>query len=420
MDDEEVEDRFSGAFGFDMDAGEWQDQMDRVNKFIEDVVARGISARVGGSYQKETVSQIAEITNGSLADLIRLAFPVDGQDWKSRTGDGAEGFATKKRVVFEARRKLAYLFLFRGAGEYLESTIRAGIRPIEKLWGGAVGFPSSEQKLDYVFSRNEDGEKELADVRIGKDTIVEVEGDSQYEHTPQETILRGFAQKKKDAPGFMVSVDTRRKSTASVYRKVVALGLDDPRQVIDVFGRSLAILPDTDDARSRGYIGKVDTRTVQLGKDRGGDETEDRSVTDFAPVLDILEYWSRQPGVRVLEYKPTPQGGEAMKSHSKFGGRIRVAKFYIEHTDRAGAKRYEEVQIFSPSQDGRSSLYWLEKKKEDDARYFVDRLHDTQGLRSFLELNFPVAIYGGPIRAMQKEMIVQSSDRKKSTTRKKK
>lgn len=399
LSDKSIEEKFTDAFDLSLDR--LPERMDRVNKYIADVVSRGVVARVGVSYQKELVGQITEISNGSLVDLIRYAFPVDGSEWKDRVGQGSHALLLKKRIAFEARRKLALLYLFTGTDEYLEQKIQLGIRPIEEGWKNATSFPSESEKLDYVFSETSGKERHLVDVVVGTGLHNNAYQGSSFKHIPQETVFRRFTYGSgKGRPSFLINNDVRRKSTASAYRKSLTEALDDPTKILDVYGRLLPIVQNAEDARSLEYVNSIETRRIAMAHSVDA-PLEEIEVTDYAPVLDIIEYWSEQSGVRVLKYKSTPKGNEGIDAATASGGQIRVAKFYIEHTDKKRQKRYEEVQIYTPSPDGKSSFYWLEKKKEDDDRYFIDRLHDTKGLHSFLEIMFPTGIYGGPMHALQ-------------------
>jgi 8-oxo-dGTP pyrophosphatase MutT (NUDIX family) len=360
-------------------------RLDRINKFINNIVDVGINPRVGAVYQRDLVSQITDISGAQLGRLLSYAFSLENPSWGDEAGSGKDALLMKKRIVFEARRKLTLLFLFSEVDQSYAEVIKKGNEPIEKLVQGFLTLP--QVRGEIVSLGNERGEIENILVNPKEKSFRE-----SAVIKKQETRFRRFKPGTRGIP-FLVGNEVRTKQMDSVYRKVIVRGINDPKDIKDIYGRAFTIAPDQENPLSKKYVSQREIRSLMI-------DGKLQNVNDFAPILDILEYYQNQPNVRVFQYKATPELGENTKSSGVGGGEIRAAKFYIEHTDEKGITRFEEIQIFSSSEDGKSALYWQSKKKEDDERYFLDRMLDTKGLRSFLELMFPTAIYGEPIHAM--------------------
>lgn len=128
----------------------------------------------------------------------------------------------------------------------------------------------------------------------------------------------------------------------------------------------------------------------------------DKVVNEYAAVLEIIKQLQRK-GAKILDYDPTNRPGENFNSSGPGGGDpIVLAKFYIL-LEIDGVRHIEEVQIFSPTEDGKTSFAHKEFKARLDAQYAVKRLTDTRGLRSFIELMLPAAIYGTPVRTIYRK-----------------
>ncbi len=384
LDDELVSHAFCQAFG--ISESSVPQKLDRISKFFVNLVGEGINPHVGKMYQKSLVTEITDIANSQLGNLLKYAFALRDPQWGMRVGErgDAGSLLMKKRIVFEARRKVALMTVFAKIDEWYADLISKGNQEIEKLTEDMWSFPQVDAGLFFI---SENGE--LKNVVVNPDDFDALSNVL----SRQETKFRKFYS-TPESTSFLIGNEVRTKQLDSVYRKIIVRGTGNPDEIKDLYGRAITIVEDKTDPASSKYVRTRDTRNIMI-------EGQVKEVTDMAPILDILERYANKPGVRILEYKPTPAPGEGMKSKGVGGGgSVRLAKFYIEHTDGKGVVRHEEVQIFSPSEDGRSAFYWSENKKEDDKRYFLDRMLDTRGLRSFIELMFPTSIYGGPIHAM--------------------
>lgn len=381
---------------FNLSENEVPQKLDRINKFINNIVDAAIYSRVGDSYPKDSVNQITDISGAQLGTLISYAFALENPSWGNDAGEGDEALRMKKRIVFEARRKLTLLYLFSEVDKNYAEVIKNGNEPIEKLVQGLLTLPQVKGEIISV----SDAEGDLENIFVNENLDI---SDEDKKIKKQETKFRRFKH-KESAVSFLVGNEVRTKQMDSVYRKVIVRGISNPKDIKDIYGRTFTLVEDPNSVHSKKYLVQRESRMLMI-------DGKLQMAHDFAPILDILEYYQNQKGVRITQYKATPLLGENMQSNSVGGNQIRVAKFYVEHVDEKGIERTEEIQIFSPSEDGKSALYWQAKKKEDDERYFLDRMLDTKGLRSFLELIFPTAIYDEPIHAM-----VQ--DKKQRTTKK--
>ena len=109
--------------------------------------------------------------------------------------------------------------------------------------------------------------------------------------------------------------------------------------------------------------------------------------------------------IKIKQFKELPKEGENMKSSGNGGGgKIRVCKFYIEHTDENNEVRVQEMQMFLPKQTTDGS--WVsgeedyEYKKKDDKGYAMKRLFTHGSTYSLIELFFPYYIYGDRMKAL--------------------
>jgi|GEM_PF-5661531 len=369
-------------------------RMQYVNSFIQSIVDRAIVPTVGSRYSRDSVSQMNEVSFASLGKLIKKAFAHRDSDiikGFDQSENSEENTLLKKRLLFEARRKLFFLMAYEAVDDFYDEKVDEGSSPIEDLWKNFINRPGPKVSLSY----ENDSEGNLQNVVVHP----KKEGEGSLR---QETIVRRSSENFRY--NFLSIVSPRVKTRESTYRKVVVKGMEDPEDIHDIFGRSITVLPDFDNP---DYVTQISKRTINIDGQRV--DCEDNVV-----VLDILEKFSRMPGVRIYKYKPTPKPGEKLKSSGAGGGGdVRLAKFYIEF-EQDGQVYREEVQIFTPTKE-KSAIYYEKQKKEDDRRYFLDRLLDTKSFRSFFELLFPTSLYGEPMHSMRQD----SNHRKKNGKAKK-
>ncbi|MFA7245307.1 MAG: NUDIX domain-containing protein [Candidatus Magasanikbacteria bacterium] len=351
-------------------------RLQNINVFLRNLVQKAISPRINGNdnnHYGNSVETTDEVSDASLGQLIRRAFPFGDNSWKDNFDSTEEMKLEKKRQVFEARRQLSLLDLYTATDEYYDRVVeRVTKGPINKLWNDFMSPPQQ-----FIWTKDVvDENKNLQDVKIY--TIED-------EESSKIGMRRLKAPNLKDK--YLIQTMGRTKDRDSLYRKMIERGYDDPRRVIDIFGRALVIASNPSDPKSFSYIRNIGTRNLRI-------DGRLKAYTDMDPVLDIIEHMSGQPGVQIISYTPTPMKGEKFSSKGAAGGGdIRLAKFYIKHTDDNGEVRYEEVQVYTPSAD-KTAFFWKKQKEEDDKRYYFDRLMASKGFQSVLELLFPTAIYG--------------------------
>jgi len=407
VDPELVEEAFFEAFfDFIPKNAEGKKQFERrINKTLsaidslldEKIVRSKLAPIVRDQYNERLLTQVGEIRNANIFTLMKYALPGVGLEEKRRfkaDQDQSSGPQDKNmlhRVVFEARRKLAMLFLLLETDEYYDEVIYTGTQEIQELWNDILEPPKVNCYL--VEERNEDNEL----VNIETQFTMPESGNA------QTMAVRPFKDKIGNTT-MLVGQTGRRKERESLFRKMIVRGYDRPEDVKDINGRSLVIMPAKD--RPVSDILKKEERVIEVcGKDNNGRLLcEDKNFEDHVAVLNIIEGLQKNKHVKILEYKPTNEPGTTFASGGAGGdGKIRLAKFYIQHTDSKGVIRTEEVQVFSPSADGHSGFYWEKKKKEDDENYDFERLLRTKGIHSFVEILFPARIYGKPIQNVNKK-----------------
>ena len=406
LDSELVEEAFFQAF-FDFiptDVDNKKQFERRINKTLasidslldEKIVRSKLAPIVREQYNERLLTQVGEIRNAKIFFFFLYSLPgVVLLEIRRFKNDPVVIYIPKdksmlRRVVFEARRKLAMLFLLLETDEYYDDVIDIGTQEIQELWNNILDAP----KVDCFLIEKRNENNELVDIEV------------QFKHPKigkaQAAAVRPFKDKNGNTT-MLVGQILRRKERESLYRKMIVRGFDRPEDVKDIHGRSLVILPTKD--RALNGILKKEERVIEVCyKDGGGNLLcEDKNFEDHAAVFEIIENLQKDKHVKILEYKPTNEPNTAFNSGGSGGeAQIRLAKFYIQHTDSKGVIRNEEVQIFSPSADGRSGFYWEKKKKEDDENYEFDRLLRTKGVHSFVEILYPAKIYGKPIQNIQK------------------
>lgn len=366
-----IEGAFIEAFGLPKE--KIGHMLTNISEFITDLVKSAIIPNTDGTYHKITIDEYNDIRDADLATLIRIAFPGRKKEWKKSVPE-----PERQRMVFEARRKLALLYLLREPDQWYDTHIETRIPKIANFWSTTLPLSNRGNVSERIIYTDE-----------SKNTIDNIilfteELDTTKPVVAQQTKLRRWSPKTLHP--FLAEVTVRTKTRPSLYRKFITRGVDK-RTTGDVYGRSISIIPDPEQKDSFTYSTTREKRILTVNNST-------KEYEDFGPILDIIEQL-HNAGFVITEYKPTPKDGEKIQSNGPGGGApIRLAKFYIQTPDES---QREEVQIFSPSTDGKSALYWKHIKEEDDKTYSIDRLIETNSLRSVTELLFPTPIYGEPL-----------------------
>jgi len=410
-DEDYVEDAFIDSFFGDKrtyDRGEFKKKFAvmnaTINELLDENIVRGkLVGVVGEKFNDRLLTQISEVRDANLIDLIKLAWPGVAKDEKHR-------FRTKpeieepqnpnilKRAVFEARRKLAYLFILFDADSHYGSVVENGKGEIEKVWGEILEGPTV-----YRYLTEEKGENgDLLDIKVSKS--------KSPDQSSQETVLRPC--KLEDGNYTLFAQSARTKSRQSFYRKVLVRGKGGVEDIKDIYGRSLVVAPSA--SVSIEDLLKKDSQVLQTYNEDGSSRDLEE-FTDYRVVLEIIQRLQNNPNVKILKYIPTNDPGSSFSSSGVGGGaEICLAKFYIEHTNEKGEKNYEEVQIFSPTDEEHSGFYWEKTKKKDDSSYDFERVlrPDKNRLHSFVEVNYPARIYGAPIKNANVGVVVRKNGKK--------
>lgn len=299
-----------------------------------------------------SLDQVNEIKGQSLETLVQYAFGT--------APDLELAPAEHQRIVrWEAQRKLIEITMLHEVMNVRRSILRNGCSPIDQI----------ERQIETASS-------------VGGQRAIQLNG---REHA--------------------VLIDRQEKSPMSLLRKVMVrdqliLPLITHDSIAkDVFRESYVFTERDADTHWNTFSAPC----PMTDKDGKLLEHFDAPVV-VGELIQALAHAGAGEQMRIVEYKQPPKEGETFVSAGPGGGApIRMAKFYIGHTDTAGVVRYREVQVFFPHGEGES---WepgevaYHQKKVDDMHYGVRRLFDTGSLRSFMELNFPAEIYGDRIRAM--------------------
>jgi len=360
------------------------------NTMIDDLSRKNIITITDGAYAANVVEQYNEVRDASLPYLLRLAFP---RKKKSENHHFVKEGQHRERAVFEARRKLALLVTLSEGRRFYEETIENGVAPIQSdVWNAIVKPTPPDVQMGSRF----DDRGELIDVDVVN------EGDAKEHAHVWRTRLRQVVRDDGSVAPYLVEEITDQKRLEAVFRKMLIRGFDDPHEIKDVFRRQFIFQPGDGNGSAHGAerIFPKKEATIELCTESAdGVRCEQRLIEDMAPVVDMLlsiqakaeRLKTQGVSIHIVDFKPTDGG---MKSNSPGGGGdIRLAKWYVRHKDKKGVVRYQEVQAFTPSDDGKSGFYWAQKKKSDDERYALDRLIFTKGLRSFIELMWPAKLY---------------------------
>ncbi len=345
-------------------------KFNRINKFLENMVDLGLVKGSQGALEPGQVNMLTNVTNTDLRSLLRYAFDFTSDDIN------VEKFQTKEsreRLQFEALRKLFLLSALEPANQRYREVEDLSNHDIEELWGNLFVVNKRSQR-----------------------SVVSDVGDDGNE---AEWFMRGF----QDIPGLLAMQDSRTKQVSSYYRKIIVRGFDDPEQLWDIYGRSLVLSPDSgsDQKVQTELFTRIEAQVEVYSADKKNNlSPETKTVLEFPAVLKIIAELQKQ-GAKIVDYDATNLPGTKFNSAGPGGGDdIVLAKFYIcldTEEDGEQQRRFEEVQIFSPTEDGVSGFAHKEHKAQSDAQYTVKRLTDTKGLRSFIELMFPAGIYGDPM-----------------------
>lgn len=345
-------------------------KFNRLNKFLENMIEMGLVRGSKDTLEPGQVNMLTNVANADLRSLLRYAFDTSSEDIKEKF----QTTESRKRLQFESLRKLFLLSALEPASRRYQEAESLGNHDVEDLWGNLLVINERSQRSVVT----DDGH--------GGEVV---------------RFMRGF----QNIPGLLAVQDVRTKQLSSYFRKIIVRGFDNPEQLWDIYGRSLVLAADPEaDAQVQHDLftrQAVDLPVFVADKQKGL-QPEIKTVFEYPAVIRIIQELQAQ-GAKIVDYDPTNLPGTNFNSAGPGGGDpIVLAKFYICLDTESGGeteRRFEEVQIFSPTEDGVSGFQHKEQKAQFDAEYTIRRLTDTKGLRSFIELMFPAGIYGDPMHA---------------------
>ncbi|MBI2411523.1 MAG: hypothetical protein HYV32_06555 [Candidatus Kerfeldbacteria bacterium] len=306
----------------------------------------------------ETVplNQLPAIQEANLGELLSMAFgKMDGI---------AKDEETKRRLRWEAQRKLVLLMLLNDVWNMQTTMVQRGIAPI---------------------------------------TAIEENMFIQSAHEPTRLQL--------DQKDFFLHRHTRpggHKTLMSLLRKTIVRNIlpteglvESHDEIKDIFAEAIIF------GNDRNEFTDSDMEWVRCRIAGRVTDKKGRTCKEFsAPrvVRELMKRYLQDAHVRLLDYTPLPKAGAPIVSKGPGGGgKVRYTKFYIEHVDpQTQLKRYKEIQIFLPKKNKKGE--WVsgevdyQAKMEDQRTYELQRLFFPIDLRSFMELLYPGEIYGESVR----------------------
>ncbi len=398
---------FAKVFGIPSGGQEFDERRGYVNDFLDHIAETAAKVDESGSNAEE--SMLNELRTAKLSDLVYWAFsPDDAPSKRSEKGDVDSG-----QYTLDARRHLVLMYLMNGVEQFIkdQDMLSKDWRgqtedKIETdIFGEMLSSPSGRVFFRKVFKDEE--KYKATGAKIVRSVLVDIE---QVPENVAGTFAKTTRHMKRTRAGseYKLEVDTsnRIKKRPSIYRKTVERGLDEMYEedgtpvITDRARRTIVVHQCPKDKIRRINFSEddyVEAGLINPDKKIGIDnQTEIEAVLDVMKGIVDAGKVRGKNAVRIIKYKPTPRLGERMQSSTVgAAGDVRLAKFVIEYTelDKKGkpvkkdgriVKRYEEVQVFSPSTDGRTATFWKEDKKIKDVPYVHDRLYNTmkRALRS--------------------------------------
>lgn len=313
-----------------------------------DIYFEQLRDAAGLEQDEAPIDQLDEIKLASLTDLFRFASSSPEQIVESQPR--VSSVEEARVFIWEAQRKLALLWLLNDAviaAETLKEQTTEPIDEAQEMARVALDSPLRLYSGNMHHKKRPDGTKELM------------------------SLLRKMIVRDQSLDAAAGNLEVAK----------------------DYFAESYVFNDLSDKAVASEYMPVPEELTGRIEHAKQAVE-----IVYAPPVVRDLMYslLQQDPNLRIIEYKPLPEsGGKVQSSGGGGGGKIRYAKFYLEHTDpESGLKRHKEIQVFIPDPiTGLSGAEEFKRKKVDDRRYGVQRLFHTKGIRSFMELLFPAVIY---------------------------
>jgi 8-oxo-dGTP pyrophosphatase MutT (NUDIX family) len=391
------------------------ERLTRIHTFLDEM-HKEIQHFGSKDFSVSELSLYDDIRNADMTSLLKYAVPTS----LAHVEFEAQGMTPQKKrsMVFEARRSLVLLMQFAEYDAAYDAIIDRKNQHIQRII--AEAFPSSDTHI-FVTSWESDETLPNGMPAFRKKEYL-LPQDAPIGLSVEQKELRTFT----DSTGQVYYLTTydRTKSRSSYYRKILVRGGIPPEELTsDVYARSIVLSGGTSDHpyRSERIKRSVTSYPVsdiygEVSDDAATKEFEDESAV-FA-VMDAIEKSAMSQGknIRIIDYKPTPRLGQSISSSGVGGGAaIRLAKWYVEYISPSGKRTREEIQVFTPTLDPETkqievdAFAYEQQKKDDDHSYAVQRLLQTQGLRSVVELLWPNRIYGDIFRKIHNKSKKQAA-----------
>jgi len=360
---------------------------------ITNITKTHLSDRLSG-YQRSLIEPIDEIK--TCQNILRLLAYAIGENLPE-SFEEKEASAIKKRLMFEARRKLVLMLLGTEVLSERERVLKIGEYEISKVITGLTSAPL-EIPTKKIINEKDDSliaistpNCEYPDARKKKGIKIEDDIDMKREMSVKNP------EGEKDTIDVIIEARTP-KTEEEMTRKVLARG-QGPETFHDIFGNYFAV------DCSKKWATTRHVREVSWYKLNGRHVTKE--VEDYGSVFAIIDAIEKSnKSIRIIDYKPSPPPGGRVKSSGGGGGaKLTYSKFYVQ----LGEEK-KEFFIF-PSREtaeegGRiqSGLFYKQEKIDQSKDYGVQRLGEESGGTSYSALNvfFPQEYYGSAIEKISK------------------
>ncbi|PLX29056.1 hypothetical protein C0581_00090 [Candidatus Parcubacteria bacterium] len=419
-DDPEMEQKIEEIFvdAFEVEQRSASELSQEVNTFVSGLAEKS-SVLAGDKYPVHLIDQLDGVKDASVAQLLEYAVMPQSDvkediPWRKKIEEKARSMDVgvdsqdaslgveesvrqdSKELIFEARRKLVLMKLFDDAFEYYDQVIENHkVGEADILWSDIVS--AETRKIFQVFNRDDED-------AVFRDSVM---GLSRSQDDSAVLTEAHLFKDEDGSPQALAFESKRTKTIQSLVRKFLIRGMEDFSDIQDIHGRAYALQP---------IFEKEDSVSMFNPKEYHDDENqvdekfkdENGTYREYPIVRNMIERLNSQEGVRVFRYRPTNIEGKVDSVGPGGGGEVRYAKFYVEYIDEEGVTSHEEIQVFTPDENwvetqgekGHSGKWHKEQKEYDDNRYEIQRLSDTKGLRSFIELMWAAQIYGDLVHTM--------------------
>lgn len=353
------------------------------DSIISGIAKRIFADRIGDQVSLSFIEPLNEIENCDALELIETALGIGLLVEKYRSEgeahDPGESDELLGRLTFEARRKLLMMMVEADSLPHFEKKSKQGDAPFQQIWNAINTGPRHQIQLTTVYGSTGKMVDILTNNTSSAEWGVYTKNPSSRHTFSTERSDRVRAITLHNGGTILARVSKRPEKKFDDYMRKIFLGATEPT---DLFGREIIVESSDPKLLERK---KQTLVYYEKGKNAGGLTESTKEVDDHTLVFHFIdtvranlkEGWD----MKVLEFKPTPHGTDyrLLGERAGSGGKVRLSKFVIRLTSPNGKIFDEEIQIFVPS-NGKSGFFYHEEKKQDDARYQVERYLERLGL----------------------------------------